>query len=449
MKTKTRLAFFLSILMAASFMTACSFSSSSDNDDDDSNNTSQPDKTVTNVPRTLKIVQLPCDTGIAIAVRNLDGTPFTIPHDENNSYGGWTEYRMDVKLNNGLSSLFINPDKWVCPYVNPNEPVTINVYYSVQMFDGNGLKRDGKDLAWDEITITPTTGFGRVTYDGKVNIEFNKSGDLKVTADSQTLKNYRGDYWNVVTDIATGKDWESLGSWMSNMYVRNDQFGQTFNLWINGGFHRQILENGLIQGFLDSFIEYSYSVSENETYYYRYNDVEGLGYKKGITLDTYESYLQSQGLANPFNRSFVEKFGTVVKYTMDANSSKGRLSYDTDGDRLGKQCLYYACMVELSGLSTNFQNKMPTAGNLENWDDFNFYPWGTIRSYSANVLPEVGSPARNYFVELSYIYDIETKAYKVYVNLLKKGAVYNPNIHIENRNERPIYVWRWLDISGL
>ncbi len=446
MKARPRLFFLFSIIAALCLVSACSFSSSSDDDDDD-DSSPQPVE-VTDVSRTLKIEQLPCDNGIAICIKKSDGTPLARIPNESNSYGGNTQYFFNLN-SEGFYSNNIDPVKWICPYVTPNEPITLHVALTREVADGNGIKKEAKDIAWDEITITPTTGLGRVTYEGKVNIEFGKSGDLKVTADSQTLKNYRGDYWNVVTDICTGKDWESLGSWMSNMYVRNDQFGQTFNLWTNSDFHHQILENGLTLGFLDSFIEYSYKLSDNESYSYKTKNAEGLGYRKGITLDSYVSYLQSQGLTNPFDRSFVEKFGTVVKYTMDANSSKGRLSYDYDG-LPAKQCLYYACMVELSELSTNFQNTMPTAGNLVNWDDFNFHPAGTIRSYSANVLPEVGSPARNYFVELSYVYDIETKAYKVvYVNLLNKGALYNPNIHIENPNERPIYLWGLVDISGL
>lgn len=422
MKTKTRLAFFLSILMAASFMTACSFSSSSDNDDDDSNNTSQPDKTVTNVPRTLKIVQLPCDNGIAIAVRKLDGTPFVVPQSgENNTYGGRNDNYLVIDLDNGLYSNFAMPEKWICPYVNPNEPVTLHVKLTCEMFDANKIKKEVKDLAWDEITITPTTGFGRVTYDGKVNIEFNKSGDLKVTADSQTLKNYRGDYWNVVTDISTGKDWESLGSWMSNMYVRNDQFGQTFNLWMNSSFHHQILENGLTLGFLDSYIEYTYKVSDNESYSYKTKNAEGLGYRKGITLDSFESYLQSQGLANPFTRAFADKFGTVVNFY----TGNGSLDKNSKGETV----IYYSCTIECSELTQAFKNLL----NNNTWytdSDVSYYP----------NRPSNGDISNNHYVFVSCETHTNSKMdYSIYY--LEAGKEYGTQDCIKySRN---------IDLSGL
>ncbi|MCQ2247715.1 MAG: hypothetical protein MJZ50_01775 [Treponema sp.] len=352
---------------------------------------------VTNVPRSLKIEQLPCDNGIALCVKNSNGTPLVIPQSERNSYGGNNQYQLVMTSEGKIIAHSINPTKWVFPYVNPNQAITLHLKLELELNDSNNLKKEVKVLAWDEITITPSTGLGKVSYSGTISLEYSKNGDLKVTATSSSLNNYRGDYWGVVTDFAIGKDWESMGAWVSNMYTRNDQFGQTLNFWKTNTYHHKIAEEGVSQGFLAPYVEYTYSVSDSERYTYRLENAGCLDVIKGISLDSLAAYKQSQGFPPvSLTKEFADKIcaDTVLKYVK--NSSDFESTY---------------CLIICDELSTAFKNKLTTPTRYQNELDCGSLDFS---------LPPTGSSSNR--INLRIEYSSSSGKYNVYI--LKKNVVY-------------------------
>ena len=172
------------------------------------------------IPEIFKIVSLPCSTGIRIQVKNLDGSDIVLREKTREVN------RIDIYIDNVATVCELpktdSTYEFYYPFVDAGTEIEVEARYFRELRDEKNLKVWAGSPGRGKLNITPTSGSGKINYEGEIEYDFSERGILNVTsapsfAAQDGIKSY-----SFYFDVASGNSWDD-GGWLGHIIINSNE----------------------------------------------------------------------------------------------------------------------------------------------------------------------------------------------------------------------------------
>ncbi|WP_407398498.1 hypothetical protein [Treponema sp.] len=273
------------------------------------------------IPKTIKIVQEPCELGIMLHIVNPDGTPYErLYYEDRDCMASFLYIRINGE---NVYQDTVIPDFYF-PYVEPGKEITISVMEEVETIDKVTMFRtEVRPNGYDEIKVTPTTGLGEVYVTSGIEFTADENGTVSITKAPSLNKNV--DY-NVVFDFARGDNWET-GAWYSHFRMNKDELDSIRNLYVEDPSDYKNNGKGYTKGFVDPYIVYFYTDNEGKRWGYRIDNDDELEPMRNHSLKGRSEVIKEEPLSS-------ENFRYVLGKWKDTYEFEGQVTLGFPGEPL-------------------------------------------------------------------------------------------------------------------